>query len=168
MIMNKRNRLSENCAAASAVILCAIISCSITGCGKNAQRSEAIETGTADINPGTESTETASDEETQEILIDGNTLVLNYDANPTTGFSWSYEISDESVIRLVKDDYVQDKAEEGMTGVGGKEKITFEGLKKGTAVITLTYAQQWKGGNKSETKYVTVETDEDGNIVSAS
>ena len=105
--------------------------------------------------------------EPEEIQIDGNRLTLNYEANPTTGYSWTYEISDESVIKFTDDEYVEDKAEPGVVGVGGREIFTFTSLKKGKAVISLTYEQNWDGGNKSETKYVNIETDDNGNIISA-
>ena len=72
------------------------------------------------------------------------------------------------MIKLVNDEYVQDEAaDETAVGVGGHEIYTFEALKKGKAVITMNYGQQWEGGDKSETKYVNVEIDDDGNIISA-
>ena len=137
-------------------IVCAVLIMGLTaGCGNNAKNPAEAQTPEA--------------EEADEIAISGNQLVLTYDSNPTTGCSWIYQISDESVIKLADDEYVQDKINDDLAvGVGGHEIFTFKALKKGKAVIALTYGQQWKGGDKDETKYVNVEVDDDGNITSAS
>ena len=53
----------------------------------------------------------------KDFVTDGKSLVINLDSNPTTGYSWSFDISDETVIRLVKSEYT-----ETGTGVGAGGK----------------------------------------------
>ena len=71
---------------------------------------------------------------------------VELESNPTTGCSWRAEIADGKIAVLESDVYVQDKAEPGMTGVGGVQTLTFRILKEGKTEITLVYGQHWKGG----------------------
>lgn len=108
------------------------------------------------------------------ISSSGNVLTIWYDANPTTGYTWKCAISDESVLKLTDDRYVENTADSAasgengiITGAGGREVFTFNGLKKGNATITLTYAQQWKGGDTADTETIDVEVGDGGSITSA-
>ncbi len=63
------------------------------------------------------------------------------DSNPTTGYSWSCSIKDSNILSLVSDNYTQDEAPAGMTGVGGKHRFVFQGKKAGSTEATLSYAR---------------------------
>lgn len=77
-----------------------------------------------------------------EIGVGGQFIVV-LESNPTTGYRWEADF-DESFIKLVQDEFEPDEVEEGMVGVGGKQRFTFEGLKTGETELTLTYKRSWE------------------------
>lgn len=79
-----------------------------------------------------------------------NLVSVELESNPTTGCSWKAEIADEKIAVLENDEYVQDEAEPGMTGVGGVQTLTFRILKEGKTEIELVYGRHWKGGETYE------------------
>ncbi|MFC1983334.1 protease inhibitor I42 family protein [Chloroflexota bacterium] len=80
-------------------------------------------------------------------------------SNPTTGFKWEYEMSNENV--LAEEDYdFEEPEDKSLVGAAGKEVWTFEAVNKGTTEIRLEYSRPWEGGEKAEWTYtmnVTVE-----------
>ena len=76
------------------------------------------------------------------------TVTLTLDSNPTTGFSWQVEQSEE--LFLVESVYTEDRTDEPVTGSGGTETITLTPLKAGKTEVTLTYARPWEGGEKGD------------------
>ncbi len=84
-----------------------------------------------------------------EIAVDGS-LTVTLGSNQTTGFKWELaEITDESVLEYVDDEYVPPE-DTGVVGAGGKEVWTFKALKKGTTEVSMEYSQPWEGGEKAE------------------
>ena len=84
-----------------------------------------------------------------EVSVDG-ALTLTLVSNQTTGFKWELaEITDESVLEYVDDEYVPPE-DTGVVGAGGKEVWTFKALKKGTTEVSMEYSQPWEGGEKAE------------------
>lgn len=80
----------------------------------------------------------------QEIEIGvGDEFIVALESNPTTGYQWEADF-DESFLNLVLDKFEPGEAEEGMVGVGGERKLTFEGLKAGETELTLTYKRSWE------------------------
>jgi predicted secreted protein len=79
----------------------------------------------------------------------GGQFVIVLESNPTTGYKWETDF-DNSLLKLVKSDYKQSAAKEGMVGVGGKEYFTFEGLNKGNNKITMTYKRSWEEGSADQ------------------
>lgn len=92
------------------------------------------------------------------------TLTLEREANPTTGYEWSYEISDPEVVKLVNQEYKADGKSEETVGSGGMEVFVFEGVKKGTATITLSYRRSWEETDEDIVEEIKVSVDGDGNI----
>ena len=76
------------------------------------------------------------------------TVTLTLDSNPTTGFSWQVEQSEE--LFRVESIYTEDRTGEPVTGSGGTETITLTPLKAGKTEVTLTYARPWEGGEKGD------------------
>ncbi len=97
---------------------------------------------------------------------DETMLTIIYDANPTTGYCWSYVIENPEVIECVKDEYIQAeyKGDTKASGVGGKQKYVFKGKRAGATTITLTYKQEWDGGKFGERKKINITVDSDGYI----
>jgi len=75
----------------------------------------------------------------------GKQFIITLDSNPTTGYEWQADF-DESLLKLVQDEFKPAKTEPGMTGVGGKQSFTFQGVKKGKPEVTLTYKRSWEEG----------------------
>lgn len=92
------------------------------------------------------------------------TLTLEREANPTTGYEWSYEISDPEVVELVSQEYEADGKNEETVGSGGMEVFVFEGVKEGTATITLSYQRSWEETDEDIIEEIKVSVDADGNI----
>lgn len=74
-----------------------------------------------------------------EMSEDARVLTVRLDANATTGYSWTYEIDNPTVLELVTAEYVPYENEEGLLGVGGEWVASFRGLTAGTASLTLYY-----------------------------
>jgi len=88
-----------------------------------------------------------------EVAVDGS-LTVTLGSNQTTGFKWELaEITDESVLEYVDDEYVPPE-DTGVVGAGGKEIWTFKALKKGTTEVSMEYSRPWEGGEKAEWTFV--------------
>ena len=89
----------------------------------------------------------------------GDKIRVELCSNVTTGFRWTYEISDESVIQFEDYDYLE-PADSELVGAAGTDVWTFEAVGEGTAEVLLEYSQGWLGGIEAEWTYtmaVTVE-----------
>ena len=75
----------------------------------------------------------------------GEQFIITLESNPTTGYEWQADF-DESLLKLVQDEFKPAKTGPGMTGVGGKQSFTFQGVKKGKTEVTLTYKRSWEEG----------------------
>lgn len=64
--------------------------------------------------------------------------------NPTTGYTWTATVADESIVTVVDDGFAQDTAEETATGVGGFQRYSFEGKAEGYTTVTFTYGRSWE------------------------
>lgn len=85
------------------------------------------------------------------------TLKLELEANATTGYSWSYSLSQENIVKFVKDEYVSSKNDSKLTGVGGKQVYEIKGLKEGEVTITFKYSRSWETDIEPiETKTITL------------
>ena len=85
-----------------------------------------------------------------------NEFTISLAENPTTGFSWQYEIADSSMLALENDYYEADKQSGSSVGKGGMRYLTFVCKKSGDSVIVLTYRRPWQGGETAETREVSV------------
>lgn len=136
-----------------AVLILAVACMTMCGCGKK----ESADSGT-------------DDPYETKIEKDGTSLKVTYDSNPTTGYSWTQKVSDETILQSVNDDYEADAGTESgvvVLGRGGKETFEYKGLKAGKVKITFIYARPWKGGGEAERRYVTVKVGDGGTILSA-
>ena len=85
------------------------------------------------------------------------TVTFTLDSNPTTGFSWQVEQSEE--LFEVKSSYTAEETDKPVTGAGGEETITLVPLKAGKTEVTLTYARPWEGGEQADQLVYTFEID---------
>jgi inhibitor of cysteine peptidase len=86
----------------------------------------------------------------------GDEFIIALSSNPTTGYSWQASY-DETMLELVggESTYEADETDEEVVGSGGTEFFRFKALKAGEVDITMTYAQQWEGGEVGDTKVFT-------------
>ena len=88
----------------------------------------------------------------------GDKIRVKLCSNPTTGFKWEYEMSNENVLK--EEDYDFEEPKGDVPGAAGIEVWTFEAVEKGTTEVSMEYSQPWEGGLKKEWTYtitVTVE-----------
>lgn len=93
-----------------------------------------------------------------------DTLTVNLEANPTTGFTWGAAIADEAVLSFVSDCYEAPSTKTAIAGAGGFDTLTFKAVGEGTTTVTLTYAQQWEGGESSRVETLQIVVDGDKTI----
>ena len=68
--------------------------------------------------------------------------ILTLESNPTTGYQWIVEQDPE--IFDISSEYVQDKADEELDGVGGTEVFTLTPKKEGKAKVSFYYERSWE------------------------
>jgi predicted secreted protein len=101
-----------------------------------------------------------------ECKVTDGKLYIELDANATTGYEWIYHFKKDGIISLEDSEYITDKHEPGMVGVGGVQKFIFKGDKKGKTEINLEYKRA-SSEDAAKTVEVNVEVDKDGNIIKA-
>ena len=95
-----------------------------------------------------------------EYEINDNEVKIILNENPSTGYLWEYEIDDENIIELVKDNSVSDDS--NLIGASGKREYTFKFLKEENVTITFGYKRSWEE-NSIET--ITISLSNKNNIV---
>ena len=90
-----------------------------------------------------------------------NTIELK--GNPTTGYSWFYEIEDDSVISIEED--VKYLGSKGMVGAPSLFTYTVTARKSGNTKITFEYKRPWETQPALETKVYKVSVDDQGRLV---
>ena len=83
--------------------------------------------------------------------------------NPTTGYSWFYEIEDDSVISIEED--VKYLGAKGMVGAPSLFTYTVTARKSGSTKITFEYKRPWETQPALETKVYEVSVDDQGRLV---
>ncbi len=77
----------------------------------------------------------------------GSAVVLTVCSNASTGFTWTAATSSDPAV-AVPGEWVSVAATEPMPGAAGSEVLTIAADTAGTAVISASYDQPWKGGEK--------------------
>ena len=73
----------------------------------------------------------------------GDLITVSLDENPTPGFRWAIDNSDEDVVTLLSSEYVA--APGSKVGGGGQRVVTFEARKAGISPIQLKLLRAWEG-----------------------
>lgn len=82
--------------------------------------------------------------------------------NPTTGYNWFYQISDESVIAV--EEYVKYLGDDMVVGAPSMFTYTITSLKPGQATLHFEYKRPWETVEPVETKEYIITVDEKGKI----
>lgn len=86
----------------------------------------------------------------------GQQLVVELDANATTGYSWSVVDSNDNYLKSEGEKYtVSPNCQPMMVGCGGVSSFTYTAMTKGSGTLTLKYAQSWDAESLAQTVKVT-------------
>ena len=90
-----------------------------------------------------------------------DTVEINLESNPTTGYGWFLsDKTNESIVSLVDSEYIASEKDEKMVGVGGYETFTFKAVSKGETRIILNHERPWEEDTEIlETFEVTISVD---------
>ena len=99
------------------------------------------------------------------VYKDQTSLQVLLEANPTTGYVWSYEISDPDILAAAFFDYAPDDAE-NKTGTGGVYGGSFVPTGSGEVSITFRHMRPWED-TPIETKVLEISVSAEG-LVSVS
>jgi inhibitor of cysteine peptidase len=99
----------------------------------------------------------AQDSQTVQLNV-GDTLKVQLEGNPTTGFSWATETLEATVLR--QEGEPQYEAESSQLGSGGTYTFTYTVVGKGESSLRLVYRRSWETGVAPEKTYeITVVAD---------
>ncbi len=88
-------------------------------------------------------------------LKSGDTLIIELEGNPTTGFSWEVGAVDDAILAAQGDpDYTA--SETGLVGSGGVFTFTFKAAHKGQTPLQLVYHRSWEEVAPADTFDLTV------------
>lgn len=68
--------------------------------------------------------------------------VIELGGNPTTGYTWNYQIADEAVIKV--DEEIRYLGKKGVVGAPSKFTYTVHSLKAGSTTIKFEYKRPWE------------------------
>lgn len=91
-----------------------------------------------------------------------------FDENPTTGYEWTFAVSDDSILAVADGGYTLSDGAENMAGAGGTHAWSVSGLKEGQASVTLTYARSWESDPSDPVVTYTFAVDAGLNVTVAS
>jgi predicted secreted protein/putative hemolysin len=94
---------------------------------------------------------TETEKSITEDIAQGTRFAVQLKENPTTGFGWNATVS--SGLEIQSSDYQQDKAAEGMVGVGGTRTWVIIAKDLGTQTFSATYRRSWEPVTGNETAY---------------
>lgn len=84
-----------------------------------------------------------TDNETAEIV--DAPAIIEKESNPSTGYSWTVEIADESIVRY-DTITISDDDDEPIAGKPETVQFVFTGLKEGATYVKMDYMRPWETG----------------------
>ncbi len=72
----------------------------------------------------------------------GDTVTIELDENPTTGYNWNLSTPDPQMIQVQANDY---RMASTAMGGGGMRKIELQATGTGSTIINLNYTRPWSG-----------------------
>ncbi|MBR2834770.1 MAG: protease inhibitor I42 family protein [Coriobacteriales bacterium] len=88
--------------------------------------------------------------------------IAMFEYNEGTGYSWTCQIEDESVVYLEYEESFTNEDADGKVGAGATAFYMFDPQDEGTTQITFTFARPWEQTADDITCIYTVEVSEDG------
>lgn len=98
------------------------------------------------------------------INLNNNTkeLKINLYSNSSTGYEWTYKVSNEDIIKISKS--YKTNCPSDVSGCGGENVYTIKPLKEGKTTITFKYARSWEQSEYDLDAIYEIEVDKDLNI----
>ena len=137
-----RGRRRRFVAGAAVLALAALGAALLAGCG-----SEGAPGQTVRLSPDPKGT-------TSVAVKVGDTVILSFTANATTGYAWTFTGGDTFTIE--KSEYVPDPNPDQLAGKGGAQVVTLKVTKAGESDLTGTYAPSWETPSPGSGPDVTV------------
>jgi len=94
---------------------------------------------------------TDTDNGKTEDIAQNTRFAIQLRENPTTGFAWNATVSPG--LEIQSSDYQQDKAPEGMVGVGGTRTWVITANDLGMQKFSASYRRSWEPVTGNETAY---------------
>ena len=86
---------------------------------------------------------TAADNNRQVDLGVGDSILIELNGNPSTGYTWTAKDLDTSIFQQVGDPEFK-SSNPGLIGSGGSLTLIFKTLKTGTTTLMLVYHRPWE------------------------
>lgn len=84
----------------------------------------------------------------------GDTVIVRLDENPTTGFQWAIDKSNDAILTLQNSDYAP--ASDSKVGSGGQRVFTFKAQSTGAVDLQLKLWRQWEGDQSITDRFVAI------------
>lgn len=88
-----------------------------------------------------------SNKEVSKELISFNNdkteVTVTLSENPSTGYSWRFEVKDFKKVVTINDDYISN-SNNNLVGAAGSRVITFKGVSEGETEIEFNYKRGWE------------------------
>lgn len=88
----------------------------------------------------------------------GDLFTVTIEENPSTGYTWSYTINDETSVEFIKDAY--QAAEGNLVGASGVHTFTFKVKSKGVSTISFEYKRAWEESSIESLEILVYKTDD--------
>jgi len=95
----------------------------------------------------------------QTVEGDSTTAFIVLFSNQTTGYSWTCNVHDTSIVELVSNEYVAATTENSALGTGGAHYFVLKGKKEGSTQAVFTYART--NGAPSQKKVYEINVNKD-------
>lgn len=96
--------------------------------------------------------------------VSENDVSMAFAGNPTTGYDWSYTLSQDGILSEVSNQYVPSETEMELVGAGGIYTWIFEAVSPGDVTVTFTYVQPWSNEAPAETLAFSFHVDDDKKV----
>ena len=98
-----------------------------------------------------EVTLTAADNGKSIRVAPGEKLTLRLKENPSTGFRWTVDMSNNEYLTLRSSDYIPDSG--GVPGGGGKRVFIFEAKRIGNFRLSLKLGREWERDKRPASRF---------------
>jgi len=89
--------------------------------------------------------------ETVVYLNPGESVLVEAETNPSTGFSWQKDIPENCAVKLQSENK-KEIYSDNRVGAPLTEQTIFKGMKKGTCTVLFNYARSWEADQSTAKK----------------